>query len=141
MAIEPYLFFNGRAEEALEFYRKALGAEVPMVMRYSEAPDPVPEGMLPPGFENKIMHSCVNIQGASMMISDGTSPEPGAFSGFALSLQARDGDQAKRWFDALGEGGRVTMPFGKTFFAEHFGMVTDRFGVGWMVIVPKPEYA
>lgn len=141
MTIEPYLFFNGRAEEAIDFYREALGAEVRMIMRYSESPDPVPEGMLPPGFESKVMHACVTVQGANLMISDGMSPEPGSFSGFSLALEAKDGAQARRWFDALGDGGRVEMPFGETFFAEHFGMVADRFGVGWMVIVPKPDYA
>lgn len=141
MAIEPYLFLNGRAEEAIEFYRKALGAEVAMIMRYSESPDPGPEGMLPPGFENKIMHASITVEGANLMMSDGLSPEPGTFSGFSLALSTGNADQAKRWFDALCDGGQVTMPFDKTFFAEQFGMVTDRFGVGWMVLVPSPDYA
>lgn len=137
MPIEPYLSFNGRCDDAIEFYQKALGAEIQMVMRFNESPDPVPEGMLPPGHENKVMHSCLTIGDANLMLSDGMSREPPKFSGISLSLQAKDGDQAKRWFDALSEGGSVQMPFGKTFFAEHFGMVEDRFGVGWMVIVPS----
>lgn len=136
MRIEPYLFFNGRAEEAIDFYRKALGAEVQMLMRFSESPDPVPEGMIPPGFENKVMHSCITVGGANVMISDGDSSAGPAFSGFSLSLEADDGEQLRSWFDALSEGGQVKMPVGKTFFAEHFGMLTDRFGVGWMLIVP-----
>jgi PhnB protein len=141
MTIEPYLLFHGRAEEAIEFYREALGAQLQMKMRFSESPDPVPEGVLPPGFEDKIMHSCLTIEGANLMISDGNCPDSPGFSGFSLSLTAKDGAQARRWFDALADGGEVTMPFGETFFAQHFGMVKDRFGVGWMVIVPKQEYA
>lgn len=136
MRIEPYLFFNGRAEEAITFYRKALGAEVQMLMRFSESPDPVPEGMIPPGFENKVMHSCITVGGANLMISDGDSGGGPAFSGFALSLEAENGEELRAWFDALSDGGQVKMPVGKTFFAEHFGMVTDKFGVAWMVIVP-----
>ncbi len=136
MRIEPYLFFNGRAEEAIEFYRKALGAEVQTLMRFSESPDPVPEGMIPPGFENKVMHSSITVGGASVMISDGDSSAAPAFSGFALALEADDGEQLRSWFDALSEGGQVKMPVGKTFFAEHFGMVSDKFGVDWMLIVP-----
>lgn len=137
MPLEPYLFFNGRCDEAIRFYQKALGAEIQMVMRFSESPDPTPEGMLPPGFENKVMHSCLTIGGANLMLSDGMTREAPEFAGFSLSVQAKDGDQARRWFDALSEGGKVEMPFGKTFFAEHFGMVEDKFGVGWMVIVPS----
>ncbi|HEX7061007.1 MAG TPA: VOC family protein [Woeseiaceae bacterium] len=136
MRIEPYLFFNGRAEEAIDFYREALGAELQMLMRFSESPDPVPEGMLPPGFENKVMHSCITVGGGSVMISDGDGSAGPAFSGFALSLEADDGEQLRSWFDALSEGGRIKMPVGKTFFAELFGMVTDKFGVDWMLIVP-----
>lgn len=140
MAIEPYLFFNGRTEEAIEFYRETLGAEREMLMRFDEAPEKGPEGMLPPGFENKVMHASILIQGARVMMSDGLSGEPAAFKGFSLALEAKDGQQARRWFDALAEGGQVTMPFGKTFFAEAFGGVTDKFGVGWMVIVPSPDF-
>ncbi|MGH8222221.1 MAG: VOC family protein [Woeseiaceae bacterium] len=137
MPIEPYLFLNGRCEEAIDFYKKALGAKVGMLMRFSESPDPSPPGMLPPGFENKVMHSCLKIGDANLMLSDGMTKEPPTFAGFSLSLNARDGAEAERWFTALSEGGKVEMPLGKTFFAEHFGMVADKFGVGWMVIVPS----
>ncbi len=141
MSIEPYLFVNGRAEEAIEFYQEVLGAEREMLLRFNQAPEPGPEGMLPPGFENKVMHASILIQGARVMMSDGLSADAPAFKGFSLALEAKDGEQARRWFDALADGGEVTMPFGKTFFAEHFGGVTDKFGVGWMVIVPNPDYA
>jgi PhnB protein len=137
MPLEPYLFFNGRCDEAIDFYTKALGAEVEMLMRFSESPCPTPPGMLPAGFEQKVMHSCLKIGGANLMASDGMTTEPPGFTGFSLSLNARDGAEAERWFTALSDGGQVTMPLGKTFFAQHFGMVADRFGVEWMVIVPS----
>jgi PhnB protein len=137
MPLEPYLSFNGRCDEAIDFYTKALGAEVEMILRFSECPDPMPPGMLPPGFEQKVMHSCLKIGGTNLMASDGMSAEPQSFSGFSLSLSARDRAEAERLFAALSDGGQVKMPLGKTFFAEHFGMVADRFGVEWMVIVPS----
>lgn len=135
MQVQPYLFFNGRCEEALAFYREALGAEVTMQMRYSEAPGGCPEGMLPPGFENKIMHASMRIDEAVVMASDGNSNEPAGFKGFSLSLDARDGAHAEKLFNALSQGGQVVMPLGKTFYASSFGMVQDKFGVSWMVIV------
>lgn len=137
MAIEPYLFFEGRAEEALEFYRKALGAKVEMLMRYKESPDPVPEGMVPPGSGNKVMHSSFTVGGARVMASDGNCSGKPTFGGFSLSLAFDTQAEAERAFRALGEGGQVQMPLGKTFFSPCFGMVADRFGVGWMVIVPQ----
>lgn len=139
--VEPYLYFNGNCEEALQFYVKAIGAKIETVVRFKDSPEPPPPGMLPPGFENKVMHASILIQGARVMMSDGLSADAPAFKGFSLALEAKDGEQARRWFDALADGGEVTMPFGKTFFAEHFGGVTDKFGVGWMVIVPNPDYA
>jgi PhnB protein len=135
MPIEPYLFFNGRCEEAIEFYKKALGAEVLMMMRFNESPEPHPPGMLPPGSENKIMHACMRIGDGSVMASDGRCTGQADFQGFSLSLTAANEADASRKFAALAEGGQVQMPLGKTFWSPCFGMVADRFGVGWMVIV------
>ena len=135
MQIQPYLFFNGRCEEAVEFYRKALGAEVEMMMRFKDSPDPMPPGMLAPGFENKVMHAALRIGGAVLMASDGMAAGEPDFKGFSLSINAPDAAGVDRLFAALAEGGRVQMPLGKTFWSPHFGMVTDRFGVGWMVSV------
>jgi PhnB protein len=135
MQIQPYLFFNGRCEEAIEFYRKALGAEVEMIMRFKDNPDPMPPGMLAPGFENKVMHAALRIDGGVMMASDGMGAGETTFKGFSLALYATDEAGVDRKFNALAEGGSVTMPLGKTFWSPRFGMVTDRFGVGWMISV------
>ena len=135
MAVTPYLTFEGRCEEAIEFYKKALGAEVGMMMRFKEAPEQPPPGMLPPGSDNKIMHACLRINGAEVMASDGNAKGKPKFEGFSLSLNAKDEAQAERMFAALSDGGEVRMPLGKTFFAKRFGMVADRIGVGWMIIV------
>ena len=137
-AIRPYLFFNGRCEQAIEFYRKALGAEVQMVMRYKESPEPPPPGRLPPGFENQIMHSSLRVGQATLMASDGCSTEKPDFHGFSLALSVDSDAEAERVFTALTDGGNVEMPLTKTFWSPRFGMVTDRFGVGWMVSVPGP---
>lgn len=133
MKIEPYLFFNGRCEEAIEFYKKALGAKVDFLMRNSESPEPPPPGTLPPGSENKIMHASLHIGGALVMVSDGMCDGNTAFKGFSLSLDCPDEATAHRFFSGLADGGKVSMPLGKTFWAPLFGMVNDRFGVGWMV--------
>ena len=135
MPIQPYLFFEGRCEEALEFYRGALGAEVTMLMRNKEAPEQPPPGMLPPGSENKVMHATFRVGDATLMASDGRCSGKPAFNGFSLSLTVRDEAEAKRRLDALAAGGQVRMPLGKTFFSPSFGMVADRFGLGWMVYV------
>ena len=135
MAIEPYLFFNGRCEEAIEFYKKALGAEVLMMMRVKDSPEPHPPGMLPPGSENKIMHVSLRVGDATVMASDGCCTGQTNFQGFSLSLTAANEADAGRKFAALAEGGQVQMPLGKTFWSPCFGMVADRFGVGWMVTV------
>jgi len=134
MGIEPYLFFNGCCEEAIEFYKKALGVEVLMLMRYKESPEPPPPGMVPAGWDNKIMHTCMRIGDANVMASDGCS-EGTNFQGFSLSLSLANEAEAMRVFAALGDGGQVRMPLGKTFWSPCFGMVADRFGVGWMVSV------
>ena len=136
MQIQPYLFFEGRCEEAIEFYKRALGAKVEMLMRIKDSPEPPPPGMHPPGSENKVMHASVRIGAATLMASDGRCQGKPRFQGFSLSLDAQDEVQAKRLFGALAEGGQVQMPLGKTFFSPCFGMVADRFGVSWMVIVP-----
>jgi PhnB protein len=132
--IEPYLFFNGCCEEAIDFYKNAAGARLEMMMRYRESPDPVPEGCVPDGWENKILHATLHIGEARLMVSDGNSDAPG-FRGFALSLALPGEAEAQRAFAALSEGGTVLMPLGKTFWSPCFGMATDRFGVMWMVTV------
>ena len=135
MQIQPYLFFNGRCDEALEFYCKALGAEVTMLLRYKDSPDPVPEGMLPRGSENKVMHANLRIGGADVMASDGNCTGQAAFQGFSVSIAVPDEATANRFFVALAENGQVQRPIGKTFFSPCFGMVADRFGVSWMINV------
>ncbi len=131
MQLQPYLFFNGRCEEALEFYKKALGAEIVMMMRMKESPEPHPSG-LPPGSENKIMHAQVAIGSAHFMASDGRASGTTNFQGFTLSLAYPDEAGAQKAFAALAKQGRVDMPIGKTFWSPCFGMVTDQFGVQWM---------
>jgi PhnB protein len=137
MQIEPYLFFEGRCDEAIEFYRRTLGAEVSMLMRYQDSPEPPAPGMLPPGSENKVMHASLRIGAATVMVSDGHCSGQSDFRGFALSMAAPDVARADRVFAALAEGGQVRMPLAKTFFAPRFGMVADRFGVLWMIIVAQ----
>ena len=137
--IQPYLMFGGRCEEALEFYRTALGAQVGMLMRFSESPDPTPPGMLPPGFENKVMHASFRIAGNVLMASDGC--EVGAqFKGFSLSIAIATEAEADRYFSALSDGGQVQMPLTKTFWSPRFGMLTDRFGIAWMINVVGTEH-
>jgi PhnB protein len=134
MQIQPYLFFDGCCEEAVEFYRRALGAEVQMLLRYRDSPEPAPPGMVPPGTEDKVMHASFRIGESVLMASDDCSVAARPrFGGFSLSISVADAAEAKRCFEALADGGKVTMPLGKTFWAPAFGMVTDRFGVGWMV--------
>ena len=135
MQVQPYLFFEGRCEEALEFYRRALGAEVQMLMRYKDSPEPAKPGMnIPP---DKVMHACLRVGDTAIMASDGFCSGKAAFQGFSLSVSARDDAQAKKMFGALAEGGQVRQPLTSTFFASSFGMLKDRFGVGWMVIAEK----
>lgn len=136
--VQPYLFFGGRCEEALEFYKSAIGARIGMMLRFSESPDPMPDGMLPNGFENKIMHSEFTVGAATVMASDGCEPSS-EIHGFRLSLTVATEADAERVFNALATEGKVDMPLGKTFWSPRFGMVTDRFGIGWMVSVPMPQ--
>jgi PhnB protein len=130
--VQSYLFFNGRCEEAVEFYRKALGAQVEMIMRYKDSPD---QSQTPPGFENKIMHAGFKIGESTLMASDGCAGEAPKFEGFSLSLSVATEDQARKAFTALSEGGTVKLPLTKTFWSPLFGMLDDRFGVGWMITV------
>jgi PhnB protein len=134
MKVQPYLFFDGRCEEALDFYKRALGAEVLMLMRFNEAPDPPPPGMIAPGSENKVMHAAMRIGETEVLASDGRCMGQPVFQGVALSLSAESEAEADRLFNALIDGGQVQMPIGKTFFSPRFGMVADRFGVSWMVV-------
>lgn len=131
--IQPYLFFNGSCEEAIEFYRKTLGAEVEKMMRFNESPEPPPPGTVPPGFENKIMHASFRIGETTVMASDGVSADKSRFDGFALSLTVTNEKEANHAFDALTDGGQVKMPLMKTFWSPRFGMLKDRFGIEWMI--------
>jgi PhnB protein len=136
MIIQPYLFFEGRCEEAIAFYREALGAEVVMLMRYGDSPEggECPDGTQPP--KDKVMHATLRIGETQVMASDGFANGKPEFKGIALSLSVADERQARRLFDALADGGQVYQPLGPTFFSPSFGMVSDRFGVSWMVGVP-----
>jgi PhnB protein len=136
MKVQPYVFFDGKCDEALEFYQRALGAKVTAVMRWKEAPD---QSMVSPGQENKVMHSEFQVGETVILASDGRCMGKPSFQGFALTITADNDADAKRMFNALGDGGQVQMPLEKTFFASLFGMVADRFGVGWMVIVDLPQ--
>ncbi|SFE03553.1 VOC family protein [Nitrosomonas sp. Nm166] len=136
--IQPYLMFGGRCKEALEFYRTALGAQIDMLMRYKDSPEPPPPGMLPPGFENKVMHASFRIGDNILMASDGC--EKGQhFSGFSLSISVATEVEADQFFTALSDGGQVEMPLAKTFWSPRFGMLTDRFGISWMINVVAAE--
>jgi PhnB protein len=135
MLVQPYLFFDGRCEEAIEFYRKALGAEVEMLMRFKDSPEPPQPGMVPRGSENKVMHSCLRIGDSRVMASDGHCQGKPSFQGFSLSLTVPNAAEADRLFAALANGGQVQLALTKTFFSPRFGMVADRFGVNWMILV------
>jgi PhnB protein len=141
MQVQPYLFFEGRCEEALEFYRSALGAEVTMLMRFKDSPEPHSPGMIPPGAENKVMHMSFRIGDTTVNASDGQCTGSATFQGFSLSLSVPNDAEAERRFAALAQGGQVQLALTKTFFASRFGMVADRFGVAWMIIVAPTESA
>ena len=135
MNVQAYLMFNGRTEEAIDFYRQAVGAEVTMLMRFSDAPDPMPPGMIPEGWDSKIMHSSFKVGEAELMASDGCQSDDAGFKGVSLALSVKSPEEAAAVFAALSDGGQVTMPLAETFFSPSFGTLTDRFGVSWMVIV------
>jgi PhnB protein len=135
MQVQSYLFFDGRCDEALEFYRKQLGAEVTMLMRFKDSPEPHQPGTLPPGSEDKVMHASFRIGETTLMASDGRCQGQPNFQGFAQSLTVPSEAEADRLFTALADGGQVHMPLTKTFFSPRFGMVADRFGLLWMIVV------
>ena len=141
MYVEPYLFFDGRCEEALAFYREAVGAETTFLLRFKDSPEPHEEGCVQPGMADKVMHAAFKIGDTVIMASDGRCEGKPAFQGFALTISVCDEAEADRVFDRLAAGGQVQMPLAKTFFSPRFGMLTDRFGVMWMVIVPQAEIA
>jgi PhnB protein len=132
MQVQPYLFFDGRCEEAVEFYRSALGAEVTTLMRFKDSPDP---GTIPPGAGDKVMHMSFRIGETTVLASDGRCLGRPSFQGFSLSLTAPSDAEAEQRFATLADGGQVQMPLTKTFFSSRFGMVADRFGVSWMIHV------
>ncbi len=137
MKVQAYVTFGGRCEEALEFYKKSVGAEVTALMRWKESPD---TAMKPPvGFEEKIMHANFRIGETQLMADDGMAEKAAEFKGMTLAIEAADDAEAKRVFTALGQGGSVTMPLTKTFWTSSFGMLTDKFGVPWMVNVAEPK--
>jgi PhnB protein len=136
MLVQPYLMFDGRCEEALEFYRRAVGAEVTALLRWKDSPDP---RMTMPGAEDKVMHARVRIGDTTILASDGQCQGKSEFRGFSLSMTAADVAEADRLFAALGDGGQVQMPLCETFFSPRFGMLADRFGVSWMIYVEGPE--
>ena len=138
MHIEPYLFFDGRCEEAIGFYQRALGAEVLMMMRNKDSPEPAPPGMLPAGSDDKILHASLRIGRSTVMLSDGHCAGQPDFRGFSLSIATDTVAEAGRLFNALAEGGTVQMPLAQTFWSPQFGMVADRFGISWMVSVTTP---
>lgn len=137
MQVQPYLFFDGRCEDAIEFYRKTLGADVTMLMRFKDSPEPPAPGVCPPGSGDKVMHASMRIGDTTVMASDGRCQGRPSFQGFSLSLAVGDDAEAERRFAAHADGGQIQMPLAKTFFASRFGMVADRFGVSWMIIVMR----
>ena len=135
MQVQPHLCFEGRCEEAVAFYRTALGAEVLFLMRFRDMPGPHPPGAIPPRAEDKVMHASLRVGDSTILASDGRCQGPAGFQGVQLALQVPDAATADRLFAALADGGQVQMPLGKTFWSPRFGMVADRFGVTWMVNV------
>ncbi len=138
MNVQPYLMFEGRCEEAIEFYKKTLDAKVETMMRFRESPSPPPPGSLPPGSEEKILHSALKIGSSQIMATDGHCAGHPDFQGFSLTLETASETEADRLFNGLAQDGKITMPLSKTFFSPRFGMVTDKFGVGWIVMAARP---
>ena len=136
MNVQPYLSFEGRAQEAIDFYKSALGATVDMIMHFKDAP-PEAQANMTPESKDKIMHAAFRIGDTQVMASDGFCSGKASFSGVSLTLIATSNDEADKLFKALSQGGKVNMPMSETFFANRFGVVADKFGVNWMVIHPK----
>jgi PhnB protein len=132
MQVQPYLNFDGRCEEALDFYRGALGAKVTALMRFKDSPE---SAMIFPGLENKVMHSSFRVGDAIVLASDGRCQGRTNFQGISLALTVQNEAAAEQWFAALSDGGQVQIPLAETFFSPRFGIVADRFGVMWTVFV------
>lgn len=139
MIVQPYLMFNGNCEQAVEFYRKHLGAQVTHMMRFKDSPDPQTKQYIAPGTDNNVMHVGFTIGESLIMASDTADGKTGKIDGFSLALSTATADDVRRMFAALSDGGKVIMPLAKTFWSELFGMVTDRFGVSWMVMVAEKK--
>lgn len=135
--LEPYLFYEGRCEEAIEFYHKAIGAETVMLFRFADSPEPAQADCQPPGSGNKIMHATIKVGETVLLVSDGRCSGKPNFQGMALSISVPAEADADRFFNALGDGGQVVMPLTKTFYSPRFGMVNDRFGLMWMIMVSQ----
>jgi PhnB protein len=136
MNIQPYLSFEGRAKEAIEFYKSAIGAKVDVIMHFKDAP-PEMQSQMSPESKDKVMHAAFKVGDTQVLASDGNCSGKASFSGVSLTLNAANSAEAEKLFGALGNGGQVTMPMSETFFAHRFGMLADKFGVNWMVIAPK----
>ena len=134
VSVQPYLFFDGKCEEALDFYKGAIGAKVEMLMRFKENPDKPDPSHMPPNSDDKVMHAAFRVGDTQVLASDGQCAGKPSFQGFGLTLNAKDDAEAEKLFAAVGKGGQVQQPLVKTFFASKFGMVTDKFGIMWMVI-------
>ena len=137
MNVQPYLYFGGKSEEAIEFYKDAIGAQVEMLMRFKDMPADQ-KSMMPPGSDNKVMHACIKVGESPIFVSDGDCGGTPKFAGVTLTINASGDAEAEKLFSALGKGGQVQMPLAETFFATRFGMVADKFGMSWMVIAAKP---
>ncbi len=132
--VTPYIAFSGTCREAVEFYKKALSAEVLFSQTFGESP------MASMGAADKIMHCSIKVGSSVIMMCDDPRPDAAAGVGnISLALGLNDPKEAKQLFDNLAEGGSVSMPLEKTFWAEAFGMLTDKFGVRWMVNAEAPR--
>jgi len=138
--LQPYLYFGGRCEEAIAFYREAIGARQEFLLRFEESPEPMPPGILPPNFGKKIMHGSLRVGDQLIMVSNGCG-EPAKFAGFTMALTLPTADEAARAFQALAAGGEVMMLQAPTFWSPLYGMLKDRFGVPWMVMAEMPDSA
>ena len=134
--VQPYIFFDGKCEEALDFYKGAIGAKVDMMMRFKEAPD---QSQMQPNTGEKVMHASFHVGTTQVLASDGHCAGKPSFQGFGLALNAKDDAEAEKLFTAVGKGGQVLQPLTKTFFASKFGMVTDKFGINWMINCDAPK--
>ena len=135
MQLTPYLFFDGKCAEAIDFYKSAIGADIVFMMQYKDAPEPLPEGMNSPELQDCVMHASFKIGDSEVMASDAPPGNHKGHNGFSLSITVADENEAKKTFAAMSDGGKVQMPLGPTFFSPCFGTLVDKFGVEWMVYV------